>query len=65
MRELSVNEITEVSGGEWEDIGCTSDGKKTTCQGSLADVADGINDAVKALNDVGTALGSWLYDTLN
>lgn len=65
MRELNVSEINEVSGGDWEDIGCTSDGNTTTCQGSLSDVADGINDAVEALNDIGTALGSWLYDALN
>lgn len=65
MHELNVNEMKLVQGGAWEDIGCTSNGTSTTCQGTLGDVADGFKDAVKALNDAGTALGGWLYDTFN
>lgn len=67
MQELNFDQVELVNGGSgsWEDIGCTSDGTTTTCSATLGQVADGISDAVGALNDLGSALGGWLYDTLN
>ena len=65
MRELKVNELSVVTGGEWEDITCTAGTDGVNCTGSAGDIADGVRKVVKKLNDVGSALGSWLYDKLN
>lgn len=52
----------EGGGQRWEDIGVQGNYENVSIQLTLGAVADGVNDAVGALNQLGSDLGGAIFD---